>query len=284
MRHYNENDKYDVEEALKNNLEQWHKDLLAMNPGYTCWGSYEDYMCDDGDGWNRRIIEEEWDGGVGLDDYNEVANFYFEIVRPAVPCKECGQIGLNPETKRLADAWYRHSCPPGEEPWAKKLEAEEVEALAAHGRLNGYGITEFGDYSYRYNKDESTWKRALPGGKWESCNKPTMPSPDVVNKMAESPMFHDAINRMVCVEARAKKLGLYGLCPHCNGDGYIYTSAEPQVSLQLWLLHPRKGASRGVFYKSIKKNEIPEVLAYLAQCRDRIADKFSRVNPDYKPT
>ena len=32
---------------------------------------------------------------------------------------------------------------------------------------------------------------------------------------------HDAINRWICVKARAKHLGIYGHCEHCE-EGVVY--------------------------------------------------------------
>jgi len=49
------------------------------------------------------------------------------------------------------------------------------------------------------------------------------------------------------------------------------------VALQLWILHPRKGASRGVYIKNIEENEVPEVIQYLKIAAERNSNRFSKL-------
>ena len=51
---------YDEEEVKELNAEQWQIDLLKLNPEYVHWGPHEDYMYNDGKGWNGRVIHETW--------------------------------------------------------------------------------------------------------------------------------------------------------------------------------------------------------------------------------
>jgi hypothetical protein len=61
---------------------------------------------------------------------------------------------------------------------------------------------------------------------WESgeqieVNEPRYPLAEDVNKWSRSGMGHDSINQWICVEVRAKRLGVYGHCSVCSGKGKI---------------------------------------------------------------
>src|SRR5690606_19662190 len=88
---------------------------------------------------------------------------------------------------------------------------------------------------------------------------------------------HDAINRSILIEARCKRLGVPVRCPECKGHGYLYTQEDTSLALVYWLIHPRKGASRGVEIKNIKREQLPEVFAFLKEAHDRNAKRFSKV-------
>jgi hypothetical protein len=88
---------------------------------------------------------------------------------------------------------------------------------------------------------------------------------------------HDAINRGILVETRDKREGVYGLCERCDGKGHYYhEDSKAQLALVLWVLHPRKGASRGVEVKSITKEQVPEVLEYLREANERNVQRFQK--------
>ena len=88
---------------------------------------------------------------------------------------------------------------------------------------------------------------------------------------------HDAINRNIMIEVRAKRLGVYGLCSKCNGRGSVYTEPHAHVNLVLWMLHPRKGCSRGIEIKNIKQKDLPKVFTYLTEAAKRNAQRFGRI-------
>jgi hypothetical protein len=46
----------------------------------------------------------------------------------------------------------------------------------------------------------------------------------------------------------------------------------------MWVLHPRKGCSRGVEVKNIKQNELPEIFKYLRSAADRNAERFGKIS------
>lgn len=236
---------YDEEEAKKINAEQWQIDLLKLNPSYTSWGNFEDYMWKDGGGWDSRQeverIHEVW----SLDDYNECVNFYFTVNRPSVECTDCEGHGLNPATLKLHKDWYTHSNTEGKEGWQYHLTQYEVDALWVSQRLQG-------DFK-------------------------TKPTADEVNKAYLTGIGHYSINQWICVKARAERLGVYGKCETCKGDGYVYTSDKAHVSLQLWMLHPRKGASRGLYIQRIEKEDVPKAIEYLQIAAQRNAQRFSAI-------
>lgn len=58
---------------------------------------------------------------------------------------------------------------------------------------------------------------------------------------------------------------------------YFHTEQNQILSLTLWWIHPRKGASRGIEIASIAQEEIPAVLAFLKQAAERNAARFARV-------
>ena len=166
-------------------------------------------------GWETRVLKKAWsDFQWGLNDLNECVNFYFSVERASVRCTACDQSGQNPATKRIADEFYAHSSPTGKG-WDDAITDDEVDALWEHERLKH-------DFKEK-------------------------PSAAAVNaRQRGRGMGHDGINRWILIETRAKRLGVYGTCESCGGEGNIFTEPAAYVSLTLWMLHPRKGASRGV--------------------------------------
>lgn len=241
MRYYPKED-YEKEELVEMNADSWQIELLKKNPDYNAWGNYEDYMSD-GSGWNAPSECETVDEGLwGLDDLNELVNFYFELYRENKACEHCEQSGQNPETRKIEEDWYDFKRTGRR--WCDKITDIEFQALKKEGRTRGYNSAE------EMNEAERSSRGIGP---------------------------HDAINRWICVEARAKHLGVYGKCEHCEGKGYIFTEPKAKVGLQLWMLHPRKGCSRGVYIKEIKEDEVPKVIEYLKKARERNYNRFSKL-------
>lgn len=271
MRYYPK-DKSDKKDLKLLNAEQWQVDLLKLNPSYCNWGCFEDYMWNTGEGWDSRVITPTWKehrSGWELDEYNELVNFYFEIYRKNHKCEHCDGSGLNKETKQLSDDWYDFDGTGRK--WCYNIGDAEIRALVENGRL--WDLT--GDFRGYYDEKKKLWYQ------WENglkviCEEPTMPSVEKVNEWAKKFIGHDAINQWICVETRAKNLGVYGHCEHCE-SGYIYDEPTAKVALQLWYLHPRKGCSRGVYIESVEKNDLRSVFAYLKNARKRNNDRFSKI-------
>jgi hypothetical protein len=243
MRTYPEKDDAETLASLK--CELWMIELLKFNPGYPHWGNYEDSM-GWGGGWSAPTELETFADMWELDDYNEVVNFYFRVTRDGHNCPECDGTGLNPQTKKLRDDWYTHLRTDGREGWSHHLDQSEVDALVERNRLTD--LTRDGHH----------------------------PTAAEVNAWSHKSFGHDAINHWICYEARAKRLGVFGHCDHCDG-GTIYDEDAGHVALQLWVLHPRKGASRGVYIKRIEHADLPDVFKFLRQAAERNAERFSRI-------
>jgi len=268
MRSYSKDNEDDLIEAKKLNAESWQTDLLEMNPRYVHWGNFEDYMSTDKGGWDSRVNLSSWSEKFNLDELNELANFYFEVYRKNHQCEHCEGSGLNAATHQLSEDWYDFA-ETGRK-WCYKLTDVEVLALAKNGRLHN-----FTDESFHFDDDLQKWAVWKNNEKVFVDEMPKLPSASDVNDKAKNGrgIGHDAINRWVCVDARAKHLGIYGHCEHCEG-GYMFDEDKAKVALQMWFLHPRKGCSRGVYIEDIKESEIPEVIAYLKEAKERNNNRF----------
>ena len=239
-------DKWDREDVERLNAAPWMLDLLELNPGYTSWGPHEDYMGEDGNGWRARVIVPTWaECRFGPDDLNEVVNFYFSVTRDSQDCPMCEGNGYHPDAQAVVNGFYPHMND-ARERWSDKITDDEVGALWDAGRLKH-------DF-------------------------PERPTADAVNAWERRGGFgHDAINRAILTERRLERLGLPKVCPACDQHGYVYTVPEAHVSLTLWVIHPRKGASRGVEVSHVKQGELPAIFAYLNEAAARNAERFARI-------
>jgi hypothetical protein len=297
------NDKYDDEELAQLNAEPWMIDLLKLNPDYTCWGPYEDYMAGDGGGWSASKREQSWEEikGWTLNDWNEMVNFYFEVSRASKRCEECAGTGYHRDALWVSESFYSHSSPfcyaTDRELAAKKVmeqfsgKAEEplgrgtfptAEVIAKYG-------PEFERFCYEM-VDHREWRDRITQDEVEALAErdrlfnymkkgDPIPSAAVVNAAQGRGAFlgHDGINRCILIEQRCKRFGIPLHCETCDGSGYVYTAPKAHVNLILWYLHPRKGCSRGVEVRGIKQAQLPEVFAYLRKAAKRNADRFGKI-------
>lgn len=297
MRHFL-NDKWSKGELERLNAEPWMVELLKANPSYCSWGPHEDYMWvrgrDEGPdefgrkpsgGWDARVLCESWSARCpsDLDDLNEVVNFYFELERDSETCGLCAGSGYHPDAQWISESFYEHSSPFTAQT-AQQREAaliiagfgDKLPREPLHGRNNfppqevlaryGEGFYEFctemargsGFWSDKLTNDEEA---ALTAAGRSKCG--------IVG--------HDATNRGILIEQRCKRFGVPLHCEACGGHGSVFTESGAHVNLILWVLHPRKGASRGVEIKRIQQAELPEVKAFLAEAARRNAERFSRI-------
>lgn len=242
----------DEKEIAEMKAEQWQLDLLKMNPEYTSWGPHEDYMWVKGEGWNSPVLKESWEEfrDWKLNDYNECVNFYFELSRKAADCS-CGD-GYAPEARMVVDSYYSHRSPTGIG-WKDNITQDEYEALVQAGRI---------DYKVIDLEEKALLTR-------EEVNEQNSPG--------ARGMGHDGINQHILIEARLKRMGLPMVCPICSGKAYNYVEDFATVNLILWMIHPRKGASRGVEIKNIKQENLTEVFSYLREAAERNMNRFSKI-------
>jgi len=236
---------YDEEDAAKLNAERWQLDLLNLNPSYVHWGPHEDYMWKEKEGWDGRVINDTWAdfGPWTLDEYNECVNFYFSVIRDSKDCPTCGGNGYHPDAQGVVNTFYAHMNERGEH-WNDKITQDELEALIEGGRVKA-------------------------GTTVEEVN--------AQNRPGTRAMGHDAINSLILTSARLKRLGVTEKCPECGGDGSVFTTPAAHVTLTLWMLHPRKGCSRGVEVSRVEEADLPAIFAWLNEAATRNAQRFSKL-------
>jgi len=138
----------------------------------------------------------------------------------SMECKNCKGSGFNPGTKKLNDDWYTHLRTDGEEGWMYHLEQEEVQALIDAGRL-----MEFTRVPINEEQAEIAKKKISDGGNsWLPSTNNCIPTAKEVNAWARKGMGHDSTNRWICVKSRAERLGIFGNCSYCKGEGVLWQS------------------------------------------------------------
>lgn len=265
MRVCESGDKYFEEECARLGPQPWMLEAMKANPGYVFWGPGEDYMSmSEKRGWDQAKHVEGWQGfgPWGLDDLNECVNFYFEVERDSKECETCGGNGYHPRAQRVVNTFYAHQNEEGEH-WNDKITQDEVQALVDAGRLYAFTHT------------------CTPEKGWAPKDPPVVPTAAEVNAAERGPrrglMGHDGINRCILINARLKRLGIPKNCPTCDAHGRVFIEDAAHLNLVLWILHPRKGCSRGVRVNRLAEEDLPKAYAWLREARDRNAARFSRI-------
>lgn len=134
---------------------------------------------------------------------NEVWEGYTNPYPGPLTCNLCDGSGYNTATKQIADSFY--SFEDRSRAWHDKITQDEVQALVDQDRLM--------DFTHTWKQGEG-WKRREDG---------YIPTAEEVNAYQHRGGLgsHDAINRFILIEARAKRLGVFGKCPVCNGEGTL---------------------------------------------------------------
>jgi len=151
-------------------------------------------------------------------------------------CPFCGGSGLNQETKKLSDAWYGFNNRNRDDAWQYHLEQEEVDALLEGGRLSDltrYPINEEQIVRYKElqeHKNDSDEARAA----YFAFDNGHTPTPEEVNEWAKKGFGHDGMNQWICVKVRAEKLGVYGECEYCQGEGELWRDGEIKQKYEEW--------------------------------------------------
>lgn len=260
-------------------------------------------MAKDGDGWDSRFIKETWaDTRLRLDDYNECVNFYFSIERDSEACAACGGSGYHPDALWVADSFYGHSSPfttPTHRDRALSAVLADRIGLQPHPETHGRGTYPSDEVLARYcdafrsfceamRDGDGFWKDKITedeaaalveAGRGAIDQLVTAEDFNRANRPGARSLGHDAINRHILIKARCARFGIPTTCPACDGHGSIFTAPDARLALTLWILHPRKGCSRGVEVRSIRQDEVPAVRAWLAEAAARNAARFVKVAP-----
>lgn len=152
----------------------------------------------------------------------------------------------------------------GDGHWSNKLVQEEVDALVREGRLMNWTHT------------------CTPENGWEKNPAAPIPTAAEINanegkRPGEAGIGHDAINQSICVKARCARFGMSTTCTDCGGHGWVHTAPKGTLGINLWILHPRKGADRGIAIREIDKEDLPKVFAFLREGAKRNAERFQKV-------
>lgn len=296
MRTYPE-DKFDLEESERLKTDEWILNLLKMNPEYPFWGPYEDYMIKDGDSWDSRIIKENWKGfnnSFGLNYLNEVVNFYFEAVRNSVKCETCGGCGDHPDSQWITESFYQHSSP-----FCKMTQKNEYvkhflgklgcdfdttvveEGFPSEELLDKYP-EEFRQFCEEMKNGDGYWNDKITQDEFELLIENGRERGCVslygMNKSSSNGLSsYDAISRSYLCEQRCKRLGVPLYCKKCDGYGKNYTEEKAHLELALWVLHPRKGCSRGVKIKRVEQSDLSDIFSFLKEAAKRNAERFSKI-------
>lgn len=144
----------------------------------------------------------------------------------SVPCPSCDRQGYNPETTAIAKAWY--DGPEGG--WCQSLTQDEVDALADKWRLPKY------THRPRTPEQEAALQKQPKslGRYYLKKANGYRPTAEEINRDYRKGMGHDAINRWICIEARARRLGVWGKCKRCKGAGRLWFSARVKKLAENW--------------------------------------------------
>jgi len=129
-------------------------------------------------------------------------------------CPFCSGSGVNEATKKIYDDWYAFDDRSKE--WSHKITQDEVQALVDHNRLQ--------DFTHTFVKGEG----------WVKKDPPYIPTAEEVNEWSKKGFGHDGINHWICVETRATRLGVYGKCEFCHGEGELWLKPEYKIKAEEW--------------------------------------------------
>lgn len=307
MRYYPDDEKELAKELKDYAAEPWMVEQLRRNWNYVNWGPHEDYQ------WVRDLSDPNsprkfptWKafrtnftpGELPTDTNDrsggEIVGWYFSVARERKACVKCGESGLNPESRAISESWYDFDhrgtrwCSDITQDEADKLveegrlwdlvtvsSREGLDHLVKEGRITAERAEELWEGRDKSRDQEYTDDNGDVAGtrvhiKWRD----TVPAAEV-NTWNEGRGFgHDAINRWICVETRCRRLGVWGHCDACDGDGYIPVDLHGRLQLVLWIVNPETGQNYGLEVDNIEEDELPSVFDFLEGMRDRLVARL----------
>lgn len=278
---------FDADEATRLNCEPWMLNLLNLNPSYVYWGPHEDYMWVKGEGWNSPISYDDWSAfSITLNELNEVVNFYFECGRDRENCSACGGSGVHRDAQWIDRSFYSHSSP-FKSPTPREQQSHALlDSFAGPGGYGGpvdvlgHGAFPSEETLAKYGAEFRAFCEHMREVHYwcELLDASDRAALSAAGRRHDGGLLgHDAINRHVLVEARCERYGVPHTCDVCDGHGDAFTDPAGHVGLVLWLLHPRKGASRGVEIKRLNQADLPAVFSFLREAAQRNAERFAKV-------
>lgn len=139
-------------------------------------------------------------------------------------CGACGGSGYSEEMNILMDDWYGFKRP--DKKWCHNITQDEVQALIDSGRLMEFTNVPINDEQREIVKE----KIANGGNSWLPFENGYIPTAEEVNEWSKKGFGHDSINRHICAEARAKRLGIKETtCLTCDGHGQLWPDDRYRV-------------------------------------------------------
>jgi hypothetical protein len=156
-------------------------------------------------------------------------------------CKLCDGTGLNDATKKIQDEWYSF----GDEEWVYNEDgSRRYNAKAWHNNLDDDDVKALIDADRLWDftrvprtpeQQEVVRKKIKEGGNsWLPENNGYIPTAEEVNEWNRSGMGHDSLNSWICVKAKAKRLGIFGECSLCKGNGCYFCDEKYKKLSDEW--------------------------------------------------
>lgn len=142
-------------------------------------------------------------------------------------CYRCDGTGYNAKTKELYNTFFDYEYTGNK--WCDKLTQDEVAALVEKDMLWVFTRLPISEEQKQECKSK--------GKEWLDYNNGVMPLAEEVNKAQteyHSMFSYSHINRLVLVEVRAKRLGVWGKCRRCKGEGYYYKDKATEQRNKEW--------------------------------------------------
>jgi len=90
------------------------------------------------------------------------------------------------------------------------------------------------------------------------------------------PLEIDSLSAHILTKHRTRKERVKHLCSKCHGHGFIPIGDE-RLGLNLWVILPAEGKSRGVYFKEVPKTSLPRAYEMLREARDVLIARFKRI-------